>query len=127
MLVNCFVVNFFYGNCKEKNMKELHKLFGENIPQYLQYEGGKGCNYLCCVDAIIDVIQICKDYGVEITKPSLLEIDDTKYNNQYQIHPTYTKDPPHFVLEKIKVTNFLLQVKEGASVGKLSREVGERR
>lgn len=96
MRVVCFIIQDL--KCSGV-IDKIHKEFGKNIPNYLQYEGGKGCNYLCCVDSQINFQDICKKYDITIDYPYYMEIDKDKYNDNYTIHPTYTKEDPHFELE----------------------------
>ena len=81
-------------------IENLYRLFGENLPYFLQYEGGSRPNYLFCVDSNIDVKTICGQNGYEYHSLYTLEIDPCMYTNEYTIHPTYSKDGPKYVLEK---------------------------
>jgi hypothetical protein len=76
--------------------------FGNNIPNYLQYEGGgmDGCTFLCCVDIKVDVDKICSKYNQTCSKMYQIEIDEQEYNNNYTIHPTYSRCGIQYILEK---------------------------
>ena len=105
MIVQCFTLNmlrvtntcFRRKNCKDINI--VYKEFGANIPKYLQYEGGQGRTFLFCVDASVNVINICRKYNylVDDEDVHIMEIDDDTYNNSYTIYPTYDNDSP-FIL-----------------------------
>lgn len=96
--VNCFVASTTSKNLIKINT--LHKIFGNNIPNYLHYEGGTGMNYLCCVKNDIDVIEICNEHNYKINYLYKMEIDENIYNDLYTVHPTYNKDGEKYKLEK---------------------------
>ncbi len=91
MLVNCFTIDM---NCILRSKKNLCGDFGTSIPQPLQCKNFYGNVYLFCVDANIPVIEICKKYDYRLlqSEVTLLEIDESKYNNKYQIHYTYESE-----------------------------------
>lgn len=97
ILVNCFIVSTTSKN--KTQIDFLHNLFGTNIPNYLQYEGGTGLNYLCCVKNDVDVLEICNKYDYKCSYLYEMEIEENKYNNLYTIHPTYDKDGEKYKLE----------------------------
>lgn len=100
MLVKCFVVKFLSKN-KNVNVNTFYKELGTNIPKYLPYEGPMdGCAYLFCTKNEVDVIQICEKYNIKHPYIFLEDIEEEKFNNEYTIHPRYTKDPPHYELRK---------------------------
>lgn len=87
------------------NIRTLHHHFGINIPNYLQYEGGTGLNYLCCVDYLVDSKAICANYGYDYVHLGEIEINESLYSSEYTIYPTYSRDDPKYVLEKNKHSN----------------------
>lgn len=91
MIVNCFTVKVFHTN--RIDIKNVFNEFGNNIPNYLQYEGGSmdGCVFLFCVDINVDVEKICKKYNCDCSRLEQLTIDCNKYNSSYTIHPNYKK------------------------------------
>jgi hypothetical protein len=106
MIVQCFTVTR-----KPENPIQIDTVYAEfgqgsnNIPKYLQYEGGSGgTTFLCCVSADIGVREICDKYNCECGTIYQLEIDDDKYNSAYTIYPTYLKDGPKFVLQTVKIS-----------------------
>ena len=95
------IVNFFVVSTTSENpvkMDTLYSKFGQGIPRYLQYEGGTGLNYLCCVDAATDVKTICGEYGYGCGPLNMLEVEDSMYTSEYTPHPTYSADGPKFRL-----------------------------
>ena len=89
MFVHCFTVT--ESGLEPVSFEVLFKEFGENIPNYLQYEGGRigFCTFLCCVDVAIDVSEICKKYGYDIGTLTKLDITNDTYSDAYTIYPTY--------------------------------------
>ena len=65
--------------------------FGDNIPIYVQYEGGSndGMTVVCCVDISVDAKSICLQNGVHYTKLREIEIDKTMYNNSHRVYHGY--------------------------------------
>jgi hypothetical protein len=88
------------------SLNDLSQEFGSNIPKIFQYEGGTGSVYLFCVDAKIDVENICKKYYIRksiashIYIDNTLEIDELEYNNNYEIY--HTASIPKYKLKKIR-------------------------
>jgi hypothetical protein len=94
------------------SLNDLSQEFGSNIPKIFQYEGGSGNVYLFCVDAKIDVKNICKKYYIKKSRcfhikkspfyniyiNATLEIDELTYNNNYEICPYSI---PKYKLKKI--------------------------
>lgn len=107
-LVHIFVAKRPSGNPITVNT--VYKAFGENIPRYLALEGGnyKGPDYLFCVDRNIDIEGICNKYNYkcEPERFKKYEVDDAKYNNQYQIIPTYFSDDIPYRLDKYKPSGY---------------------
>jgi len=100
MFVKCFTVTMssgIYGVA----IKELSNDFGKNIPRFSQYEGGKMgfITNLCCVDANINVDEICKKYDYQMGLPEIIRIENNMYNSDYTIYNTYNKEGPKFRLE----------------------------
>jgi hypothetical protein len=81
-------------------IKQLSNEFGKNIPRFSPYEGGKMgfITNLCCVDANIDVEEICKKYNYEMGNPEKILIENSMYNSNYTIYNTYNKEGPPFRL-----------------------------
>ena len=88
----------------ETAIKQLSNEFGKNIPRFLPYEGGKMgfITNLCCVDANINVEEICKKYNYEMGTATKMLVEDSMYNSNYTIYNTYNKEGPAFRLELIK-------------------------
>jgi hypothetical protein len=110
MLVHCFTINtlqrpnsifsllqnvFF----KKKELPEiLYKELGNNIPKCLQFEGGMGLSFTFCVDAKVDVKEICKKYNYDIGDTLYeMEIEPHTYTNKYQVYPTYICKPMYIL------------------------------
>ena len=100
MFVNCFTVTMvsrFY----ETILKGISNEFGNNIPHSLPFEGGTigFITHLFCVDANVNVEEICKKYKCEMGKLSKIQIEEHIYNNNYIICYTNSKEGPNFYLE----------------------------
>ena len=54
---------------------------------------------LFCVDANVNVEEICKKYKCEMGRLYKIPIEEHMYNNNYTIHNTYNKEGPQFCLE----------------------------
>ena len=91
MNVNCFTVTLAHSN--PNSFAELYREFGENIPTYLQYEGGSmnHTTFLCCVSADVPVKDICARYKYICGTLYLMEIDPNQYHSSYTIYPTYCR------------------------------------
>ena len=100
MFVNCFTVTMS-STIYKIAMKELSKEFGKNIPKSLPFEGGTlgFITHLFCVDTNVSIAEICKKYNCVIGKPYKIEIEDSMYNNNYTIRPSYKKEGPRFYLK----------------------------
>jgi hypothetical protein len=96
MLCNVFVVKFIPG--VPTTIEHLYTEFGENIPKYLEYDGGSGLNILYCVDASTNIIEICDKYNVKVYILNTMEFDDSIYNNTFTIHPTYSDNGEQYEL-----------------------------
>lgn len=100
MFVNCFTVTIasqFY----KTTLKLISNDFGKNIPKSLPYEGGPFgfITHLFCVDANVNIEDICKKNNCEMSKPYKMEIEEHMYNNKYIIQNTYKKEVPPFYLK----------------------------
>ena len=103
MFVKCFTVTMSSSIYKNA-IKQLSNEFGKNIPRFSPYEGGKMgfITNLCCVDANVDVEEICKKNKYEIGTQEKMLIKDSMYNSNYIIYNTYNKEGPQFRLELTK-------------------------
>jgi hypothetical protein len=112
MFVHCFSINTlqrpktFLSLLKNvlfttppKELPEImYKELGNNIPKCLQYEGGMGLSFTFCVDAKVDIKEICKKYNYDIGDTLYkMEIEEHTYNNNYQIYPTYICKPMYML------------------------------
>ena len=72
-------------------IKTIFLEFGDNIPEYVQYEGGShdGMTVVCCVDISVDAKSVCLQNGVCYTKLHEIEIDKTMYNNSHRVYNGY--------------------------------------
>jgi hypothetical protein len=100
MFVNCFTVTMasqFY----KTTLKKITNDFGKNIPKSSPYEGGPlgFISHLFCVDANVNVEDICKKNNCKMMKPYKIEIEEHMYNDKYIIRDTYNKEGPPFRLE----------------------------
>ena len=100
MFVNCFTVTI-PTNIFKIAIKELSKEFGENIPKSLPFDGGYlyFITHLFCVDANVNVKEICKKYNCEMGSLSKIQIEEDIYNNNYIICYANSKEGPKFYLE----------------------------
>jgi hypothetical protein len=104
MFVNCFTITML-SSIYKTGIKQLYIEFGKNIPRFSPYEGGKMgfITHLCCVDANINVEEICEEYDFKMGIPEKMIIEDTMYNSNYTIYNTYNKEGPKFRLELTKM------------------------
>ena len=100
MFVNCFTVTI-PSNIFKIAIKEVSKEFGENIPKSLPFDGGYlyFITHLFCVDANVNIKEICNKYNYEMGKPYKIEIEDYMYNNNYTVCISYKKEGPRFYLK----------------------------
>ena len=100
MFVKCFTITMSSSIYKTA-IKQLSNEFGKNIPGFSPYEGGKMgfITNLCCVDANVDVEEICKKNNYEIGTQEKMLIKDSMYNSNYIIYNTYNKEGPPFRLQ----------------------------
>jgi hypothetical protein len=91
MIVNCFTVTLDHSN--PKSFDGLYHEFGDNIPMYLQYEGGSidHTTFLCCVCEYVPVEDMCAQYNYICGTLYRMEIDTNQYNSSYTIYPTYCR------------------------------------
>jgi hypothetical protein len=91
MLVHCFTVTRMKDN--PIKFDTIYAEFGDNIPQYLQYEGGASgtTSFLCCVEIGVNVQEICKKYNYELGTLYKIEIKNDTYNNCHKVYPTYCR------------------------------------
>ena len=112
MFVNCFTINtlqrpktifFLLKNMLFKNQPTelpeiMYKELGHNIPKYIEYESGMGLSYTFCVDANVNIKEICKKYNYDIGDTLYkMEINENTYNNNFQLHPTYVCKPMYIL------------------------------
>ena len=96
------IQNFFIKNQNIELPEIMYQELGNDIPKCFQYEGGMGLSFIFCVDANVNIGEICKKYNYDIgTDLYTMKIDDKTYNNNYKIHPTYTnlKNEPKYILQ----------------------------
>ena len=88
VLVFFFEMRILFSHPK---IETIFKEFGQNIPEYLQYEGGScdGMTVVCCVDSSINAKTICLQNSVSYTKLSELEIDEMMYRNSNRVSCGY--------------------------------------
>jgi hypothetical protein len=100
MFVNIFTVTIPASNSKI-SMKELSKEFGENIPKSLPFDRGYlyFITHIFCVNANVNIKEICNKYNYDIGEPYKIEIEDYMYNNNYSLHISYKKEGIEFYLE----------------------------
>lgn len=98
-LVTFFTVTGVDGN----KLKQMIAEFGDNIPNYCQYSGGKSAK-LFCVDASIDIKSIQQKYTRDTFSSFVtyqMEVDNEQYCNLYQAEPTYAYEgKPAYGLKK---------------------------
>ena len=112
MFVNCFTINtlqrsksifstlqnMLFKNQPTELPEIMYKELGNNIPKCLEYEGGMGLSFTFCVDAKVDIKEICTKYNYDIGDTLYkMEIDEKTYNNNYQLHPTYICKPMYIL------------------------------
>jgi len=100
MFVNIFSVTI-PSNIFKTVFKGLSKEFGENIPKSLPFEGGYlyFITHLFCVDANVNIKEICNKYNYDMGEPYKIEIEDYMYNNNYTINISYKKEGARYYLE----------------------------
>lgn len=99
MFVNCFTVTMasqFY----KTTLKKITNDFGKNIPKSSPYEGGPlgFITHLFCVDANVNVEEICKKNNCKMNDPYKMKIEEYTYNSKYIICDTYNKQGVPFRL-----------------------------
>ena len=100
MFVNIFSVTM-PTNISKIDMKEFLKEFSENIPKSLLFEDGflYFITHIFCIDANVNIEEICNKYNYDIGKPYKIEIEDYMYNNNYRLHIRYKKKIIEYYLE----------------------------
>ena len=100
MFVNYFTLTMPTG-IYEIAMNEISKEFDKNIPKSLPFNKGYlyFTTHIFCVDANINIEEICKKYNYEIEKLYKIQIEDYMYNNNYKININYNKNEHPFYLE----------------------------
>lgn len=98
--VNIFIIQRPIGN--PNSIKTIYKEFGGNGPRFGPLEGGdyKGPQYLCCVDRNIDFEAICEKYDYRYYPAYKFEVEEDKYNSEYEIRQTYFNKEKPYRLEK---------------------------
>ena len=102
MFVNCFNVTIatqFY----ETTLQSISYEFGKNIPKYSLYEGGPWgfITYLFCVDANINIEEICNKNKCKMSQPYKMEIEEHQYRSKYIIYDTYNKEGLPYCLKLV--------------------------
>jgi hypothetical protein len=99
MFVNCFNVTFV-SKIYKSTLKKISKEFGKNIPKSSPYEGGPMgfITHLFCVDANVNIKEICIKNNCEMNELYKMEIGEHMYNNKYIILNTYSKKGEPFLL-----------------------------
>ena len=107
MFVNCFTITIPAG-ISDITFKELSEEFGKNIPGPLPYDGvaTDSITYLFCVDANVNIEEICKKYNYEMGKPHKIQIHDYMYNNNYIIENTYRNYKKDLSVIYLKMRDF---------------------
>ena len=104
MEVSIFTLKISIEN--ENSIDDFVKEF-DNIPRYLELEGGgeedyDGCEYLFCIDSSINYKEIIKKYGyIYDNYDYKMKIDKKLYNNKYQIRINYFKNSESYRLEEV--------------------------
>lgn len=100
MLANCFTVTISSNNYSHELIRQICSEFGENIPKPLRYEGGEigFITHLFCVNVETNVKKICDKYNFIMESLYKIEVDNSYYNNNYTIYPSYKTDGPRFYL-----------------------------
>ncbi len=98
--VNIFIVQRPIGN--RNSITKLYEEFGTNIPYFSLLDGGdyNGLQYLCCADRSIDYEAICDKYKYKYYPAYKFEVEESKFNNKFQILPLYgVKNTPYILRE----------------------------
>ncbi len=114
MFIKCFTINtlqrqktifsllqnIFITNQQKELPEIMYEELGNNIPKCFQYEGGMGLSFTFCVDAKVDIKEICKKYNYDIGDNLYkMEIDENIYNNKYQLYPTFLSNEPKYIIK----------------------------
>lgn len=104
--VNIFTVQRPIGN--KTSIGILSDAFSPNIPHYLPLEGGdlNGPQYLFCIDRNIDFEGICEKYKYRYYPAYKFEVEEEKYNNNYQIRTSYYNKEIPYRLEKYESSGY---------------------
>jgi hypothetical protein len=107
MFVYCFTLNSkkkldeSLANNDKSRFDAVYDEFGQNIPKYCIYDGGIGSTYLFCVDVNVNITAICAKYNFSIGSLYSIMIDESMYNNSYQIVPNHNyKEAYDYYLKK---------------------------
>ena len=105
-LVNVFTVQRPVGN--PISISKVYKAFGTNIPRYQSLEGGdyNGPQYMFCVDRTVDFESICEKYKYRYYPAYKFEVEDNKYNSEYQIRSSYYSKEQPYRLEKYEPSGY---------------------
>ena len=100
--INCFTVKRPFGI--KIPLETLLTEFGNNLPIPCPYDGcTTGIVDLCCVPTHVDVVSICTKYGYECGSLCRIEVDESEFNSDYMIVPTYSPQPPSYRLERKRI------------------------
>jgi hypothetical protein len=104
--VHIFTVQRPVGN--RTSVKVLSDAFGTNIPHYLPLEGGdyNGPQYLFCIDRTIDFESICEKYNYRYYPAYKFEVEEEKFNSNYQIRSSYYNKQQPYRLEKYESNGY---------------------
>jgi hypothetical protein len=99
MLVKCFTVTMRAS----ASLKSISNEFGNNIPRSLPFEGGAMgfVTHLFCVDANVNVQDICEKYECKMGSLTTLQIEDNIYNNNYSVSYIENRKGTQFHLNKL--------------------------
>lgn len=103
MFVNIFTVTML-AQFYKPTLKKITNEFGKNIPHSSPYEGGPMgfITHLFCVDANVNIKEICIKNNCEMKEPYKMKIEEHMYNNKYIILNTYNKQGEPFRLTLAK-------------------------
>ena len=112
MLVNFFTVR---KTANSSPIDEMCEMFGNNIPKYIEIEGGESATYLFCVNSDdSSIIDVCNQYKYELIGRTfdetrkiwhnlcftLTEIPKGTYNSNHQASSSSPGKNPYTLIKK---------------------------
>lgn len=89
------------GFGSKHTIDELYKKLGDNIPKYLEHEGGTGINIIFCIDRNLNIVDICKYFEIVEYSTTEFKTPPDRFNSSYQIHNNYGEGKEPYILSDV--------------------------